>query len=177
MDTAVLWDRACESLAANMIKVTYDTWIHTLKPIALDGDSFVLQAATDFYKSNVMKRYATAIESALSQASGRPIQVKVLNPEEAKAYVSPVPAVEKPSFLNPKYTFDSFVVGSSNRFAHAASLAVAEKPASGYNPLYIYGGSGLGKTHLMHAIGHYLLANNPQVKIAYVTSEAFMNEL
>lgn len=177
LETTVLWDRACESLAANMIKVTYDTWIHTLKPIALDGDTFVLQAATDFYKKNVVMRYAATIESALSQIAGRPLTAKFLNPEEAEAYVSPVPAVEKPSFLNPKYTFDSFVVGSSNRFAHAACLAVAESPAEAYNPLFIYGGVGLGKTHLMHAIGHYLLANNPQVKIAYVTSEAFMNEL
>ena len=177
MDTTLLWDQTCQLLSADMMKVTYDTWIKTLKPVALEGDLFVLQAATDFYRKNVVSRYAATIESALSQTARQPMHAKFLTPEEAEAYLHPAEAVEKPSFLNPKYTFDSFVVGSSNRFAHAACLAVAESPAEAYNPLFIYGGVGLGKTHLMHAIGHYLLAENPKIKINYVTSEAFMNEL
>ena len=177
MDTTLLWDQTCRLLSADMMKVTYDTWIKTLKPVALEGDLFVLQAATDFYRKNVVSRYAATIESALSQTARQPMHAKFLTPEEAEAYLHPAEMAEKPSFLNPKYTFDSFVVGSSNRFAHAACLAVAESPAEAYNPLFIYGGVGLGKTHLMHAIGHYLLAENPKIKINYVTSEAFMNEL
>ena len=177
MDTTLLWDQTCQLLSADMMKVTYDTWIKTLKPVALEGDLFVLQAATDFYRKNVVSRYAATIESALSQTARQPMHAKFLTPEEAEAYLHPADVPEKPSFLNPKYTFDSFVVGSSNRFAHAACLAVAESPAEAYNPLFIYGGVGLGKTHLMHAIGHYLLAENPKMKICYVTSEAFMNEL
>lgn len=159
-----------------MMKVTFDTWIKTLKPIALDGDTLVLQAATDFYKKNVVARYSAAIENALSKISQTAMHARFLSPEEAESFLRP-DSVKKTSFLNPKYTFDSFVVGGSNRFAHAACLAVAESPAEAYNPLFIYGGVGLGKTHLMHAIGHYLLANNPKIKICYVTSESFMNEL
>lgn len=176
MDKQVLWDQACALLSADMMKVTFDTWIKTLKPIDLNDDTLVLQAATDFYKKNVTARYAATIESALCRVSQINMHARFLSPEEAESYLQPVSA-EKPAFLNPKYTFDSFVVGNSNRFAHAACLAVAESPADTYNPLFIYGGVGLGKTHLMHAIGHYLLSENPQMNICYVTSEAFMNEL
>ena len=179
LDTAQLWEKTCELLKADMANVTYDTWIKApLKPIALDGDTFVLQVATFFFKQHLAARYTTLIEGALSQAAGRPLHIKLLTPEEAESYQqNPNAAVPMPAFLNPKYTFDSFVVGSSNRFAHAACLAVAETPAEAYNPLFIYGGVGLGKTHLMHAIGHYLLNENAHRKIYYVTSETFMNEL
>ena len=176
MDIQLLWENTCSVLSADMMKVTFDTWIKTLKPIALDGDTLVLQAATDFYKKNVVARYSAAIENALSKISQTAMHARFLSPEEAETFLRPASA-NKTTFLNPKYTFDSFVVGGSNRFAHAACLAVAESPAEAYNPLFIYGGVGLGKTHLMHAIGHYLLANNPQIKICYVTSESFMNEL
>ena len=179
MDTAQLWEKTCDILRADMTSVTYDTWIKApLKPIALDGDTFVLQTATLFFKQHLSSRYTIQIENALSKAASRPLHVRFMTPEEAETYRQPaVSAVPKPAFLNPKYTFDSFVVGNSNRFAHAACLAVAESPADAYNPLFVYGGVGLGKTHLMHAICHYLLNENPNRKVCYVTSETFMNEL
>ena len=180
MDTTQLWENTCAYLRQDMTKIAYDTWIaSTLKPLQLDGDVLALQAATVFYKDHVAARYVATIEGALTQAAGRPLHIQLLTPDEAEKLAQRPAAhqAQTASFLNPKYTFDSFVVGSSNRFAHAACLAVAESPAQAYNPLFIYGGVGLGKTHLMHAIGHYMLAENPGMKITYVSSETFMNEL
>ncbi len=179
METVQIWNDACDILRNEITEVSYNTFIKSaLTPVELRGDTFVLQAATDFYQQFVNKRYAPMIEEALSQAAAKPMHVKLLTPSEAESYKSAPENVQPlPAFLNPKYTFDSFVVGNSNRFAHAACLAVAEAPAEAYNPLFIYGGVGLGKTHLMHAIGHYMLQANPNVRINYVTSETFMNEL
>ena len=98
--------------------------------------------------------------------------------EDLKAPFNPVYNINyENANLNPKYKFDTFVVGSNNKFAHSASLAVAESPGEAYNPLYLYGGAGLGKTHLMHSIGHFVLEKNPDMKVIYVTSESFTNEV
>ena len=181
LDKQALWDQACQLMHLEMTEVTFNTWIRSaLRPLGSSGDQFFIEAVTDFYHQFVVPRYAVLVSNSLSEAAGRPLKAVFLTPAQADEYRAGVTPEEKPadgSSLNPKYTFDTFVVGSNNRFAHAAALAVAESPADAYNPLFIYGGVGLGKTHLMHAIGHYMLSQKPQLRVKYVTSELFMNEM
>ena len=181
LDKQALWDQACAVMRTEMTQVTFDTWIKAaLRPLGYSGDQFFIEAVTDFYHQFVVPRYAVLISNSLSQVVGKPIKAQLLTPAQADEYREGVTPEDKPgddSSLNPKYTFDTFVVGNNNRFAHAAALAVAESPADAYNPLFIYGGVGLGKTHLMHAIGHYMLSQNPTTRVKYVTSEIFMNEM
>ena len=181
MDIQAIWDQACAVMHTEMTEITFNTWIKAaLRPLGAQGDQFFIEAVTDFYYSFVVPRYAVLIGNSLSEVTGRPMKAKILTPAQAEEYKSGAAPQEKPaaaSFLNPKYTFDTFVVGNNNRFAHAAALAVAEAPADAYNPLFIYGGVGLGKTHLMHAIGNYMLSQNPSLRIRYVTCELFMNEM
>lgn len=181
MDIQAIWSQACAAMHREMTEVTFNTWIRAaLRPLGAEGDQFYIEAVTDFYYSFVVPRYSVLISNALSEVAGRPVKAKILTPAQAEKYRAGAMPEEKPADaanLNPKYTFDTFVVGSNNRFAHAAALAVAEAPADAYNPLFIYGGVGLGKTHLMHAIGNYMLSQNPALRIKYVTSELFMNEM
>ena len=181
MDKQALWDQACRVMHTEMTEVTFNTWIQSaLRPLGYSGDQFFIEAVTDFYYQFVVPRYAVLISNSLSEVVGRPIKAQILTPAQADEYRAGITPAEKPadeSSLNPKYTFDTFVVGSNNRFAHAAALAVAEAPADAYNPLFIYGGVGLGKTHLMHAIGHYMLSQKPTLRVKYVTCELFMNEM
>ena len=168
-------------MRTEMTQVTFDTWIKTaLRPLGFSGDQFFIEAVTDFYHKFVGPRYTALISNSLSKVTGRPISAQLLTPAQADEYRAGITPENKPdntASLNPKYTFDTFVVGNNNRFAHAAALAVAESPADAYNPLFIYGGVGLGKTHLMHAIGHYVLSQRPTARVKYVTSEMFVNEM
>ena len=181
MDKQAIWDQACAIMRAEMSDITYNTWIKTsLRPLGYSGDQFFIEAVTDFFHQFVVPRYSLLISNSLSQVVGKPITAHILTPSQADEYRAGITPDNKPadeSSLNPKYTIDTFVVGNNNRFAHAASLAVAESPADAYNPLFIYGGVGLGKTHLMHAIGHYMLSQKPTLRVKYVTSEIFMNEM
>ncbi|MBR3108486.1 MAG: chromosomal replication initiator protein DnaA [Clostridia bacterium] len=181
MDIQAIWDQACVVMHGEMTSVTFDTWIKAaLRPLGAESDQFYIEAVTDFYYSFVVPRYSVLISNSLSEVAGRPIKAKILTPAQAEKYRAGAAVEDKPAEranLNPRYTFDTFVVGSSNRFAQAAALAVAEAPADAYNPLFIYGGVGLGKTHLIHAIGNYMLSQNPSLRIKYVTSELFMNEM
>ena len=179
MDYQMIWQKACQLMRAEMADVTYSTWIErALKPLDLSGNQYYIKAETDFYHQFVVPRYATLISAALREASGRELKLSILTPKQASDYQNGAVVVKKQApQLNSRYTFESFVVGSGNRFAHAASLAVAEAPADAYNPLFIYGGVGLGKTHLMHAIGHYVLQQRPEARLEYVTSETFTIEL
>ena len=180
MDMAAVWEKACVLMRAEMTEVTFNTWIQgALRPLSIAGECLYVEAVTDFYYQFVVNRYTALIANAVSQASGRHMRVEILTPAEAgdmKNGASPAKNLSAAS-LNPRYTFETFVVGANNRFAHAASLAVAESPGSNYNPLFIYGGVGLGKTHLMHAIGHYIISQNPEARVKYMTTEAFTNEM
>lgn len=157
----------------------------------MEGDTAIVEVPNDFIKSVIEKRYVNLLRDILSSILKQNIKISLQINEK-----SPVPADVSPEnisieedtrvrtllddskpCLNSKYTFDTFVVGNSNRFAHAASQAVAESPAKAYNPFFIYGGVGLGKTHLMHAIGHYILEQDPNCKVVYLSSEKFTNEL
>ena len=178
------WEKTLEYLKPELTPVSYDTWMSPLKPISLDEENgkLYLQVYNDFSRSILETRYVSIVENSLKQAFGFPLKVVFVETDDI-IHAGAVPkevvvnAFTDEYYLNPKYIFNTFVVGFNNRFAHAASLAVAEKPAKKYNPLFIYGAAGLGKTHLMHAIGHYILQQNPKAKVLYVSSEMFTNEL
>ena len=165
--------------------VSFDTWIRPLEVFAIEGNTlYILVPSEQMALSYISKKYLAPLRVAIVEITEIEYEIKFILPEEARTLkLHTKPAKDTPavtadeSNLNPNYTFDTFVVGNNNRFAHAAALAVAEAPAASYNPLYLYGGVGLGKTHLMHAIGNEILRNNKNSKILYVTSENFTNQL
>lgn len=185
-----IWGNASLHLRQKLSDGNYSAWFGKSKPIAIDGNTFVLGVSTPFAKEWIESRYLEPLRDALRAGSGRPLDVAVLTgaffeaeeiPDDEPSTVAPAVAsttprvTGKPTF-HPNYDFESFVIGSSNRFAHAAALAVAEGPAEAYNPLFIYGAAGLGKTHLLHAIGHYVSDFHPALTTVYVSTEQFMNE-
>ncbi|MEA5015238.1 MAG: chromosomal replication initiator protein DnaA [Candidatus Limiplasma sp.] len=181
MNAEELWRSACRILKDEMNHVSYETWVvSALKPYAVIGSNLMLESVNSLMYETGVKRYLPQIETAVATAAGKALAVEVLSPEDLRTRVQELEAKQSGNtlaMLNPKYTFDTFVVGTSNRFAHAVSLAVAEVPAKAYNPLFIYGGVGLGKTHLLHAIGHYVHELYPDMKVLYITSEDFTNQL
>lgn len=168
--------------------VSFNTWLAPLKVHSVDNDTIYITLPSehaDAILSYVRKKFTLPIIVAVAEVTGKEYNIQFILPSEAeqmdtkkKQKAAPqADAASERANLNPKYTFDTFVVGSNNKFAHAASLAVAESPGEIYNPLFLYGGVGLGKTHLMHSIAHFILEKNPSTRIQYATSEEFTNEL
>ena len=184
--TTTIWAKACKHLAQTLSKDVFDRWIAVIEPKVLKNDTLILNVANDFYQSWLEENYLPLIRNAIAAVSGTELNIQfavdstrkdtpTAEPEPPGKMHAPTPQRAKTQVtLNAKYTFDSFVVGSSNSFAHAAALAVAESPARAYNPLFIYGGVGLGKTHLMQAIGQYVIPR--KVSVCYISSETFTND-
>ena len=183
-----IWEESMNIIKEEIFDVSFETWIKPILPCGIEGNKFILQVENSLSKDVLEKRHLPVIRNAIKFVTKTDYEIVILTDKEQKAgglqkLQTYSPAAEKKSSnemarnLNPKYVFDSFVVGNSNRMAHAASLAVAESPAQAYNPLFLYGNSGLGKTHLMHSVGHFILDKDPTAKVLYVTSETFTNEL
>ncbi|MEA5059511.1 MAG: chromosomal replication initiator protein DnaA [Candidatus Pelethousia sp.] len=173
-----IWEQALVDLKGEMTPTSYNTWILTIDPVCKQGDTIILQAQNDIARNTLRNLYSSTIDKALTDANnGRPTNGLLIVHNEREQYERMARESDSDLMLNPRYTFDNFVIGSSNNFAHAAAKAVADSPARAYNPLFMYGGVGLGKTHLMHAIGNQIKENFPSYKIVYVTSETFTYEL
>ena len=179
-----LLTKAKDLLKDEVTKISYETWIKDLEIESADNGNIVLVANTVFQKDSIMSRYYDLFKNTFRFLTNKEWDINVilksddnLLDEQSFSERNITSYVNPNTNLNPKYTFDSFVVGNNNRFAHAAALAVAEAPAKSYNPLFLYGGSGLGKTHLMHAIGNEITRNNRDLNVLYVDSEKFTNQL
>jgi len=183
---AEIWEQARGLLAERMTSDVFDRWIAVIEAQALDGQTLVLTVPLGYYQTWVESNYLALIRQALASVCGRELNVafRVDASKRAAEASQPVAAPEPvrtsrsaPEIpFDPKLTFDTFVVGPSNNFAHAASLAVAQSPGVAYNPLFIYGGSGLGKTHLIQAIGRFISQQSPKSRVIYISSESFLNE-
>jgi chromosomal replication initiator protein len=193
-DLSYVWTRALAELSDGSLSGQQRAWLRLTRPLALVDDTALLAAPNEFTKELLDSRLRPVLASALSAGLGRTVRVAVtversVDPEpllddepDESPPVLPLRSTAtaqrraEPAKLNPKYVFETFVIGDSNRFPHAAAVAVAEAPAKAYNPLFIYGDSGLGKTHLLHAIGHYAQRLYPELQVKYVSSEEFTND-
>ena len=193
IDKNELYARLMEELKRETTQITFNTWLRSIEITSINDSHVVFEVKSDYQKEMVESRYKDLILNTLQFITNMNCTFSVVSLESIEENLNENPSVHQSSTsvdsdeaenitynnssLNPKYTFDTFVVGSYNRFAHAAALAVGEKPYTAYNPLFIYGSVGLGKTHLLHAIGNKILSNNRKTKILYVTSEKFTNQL
>jgi chromosomal replication initiator protein len=183
-----IWDEILGRVQAKVNRHSFYTWFKPTSFVADDGMSVTVRVPNALFKDWITKHYSGVIGEALLEVNRANVAVSFVAsplaegeapaplPPEATEETIP-PATTSVAGLNPRYTFDTFIVGSSNQFAHAACRAVAEAPSRSYNPLFIYGGVGLGKTHLMHAVGHYVLRHDPNFTLTYISSERFMNEM
>ena len=171
-----IWKAVLDKLGENLTSTSISTWFDDCVPVEIDGSTLVLQTSSDFKRDIIVSRFSETIKNAMSEIFSTSFGLTVLTEDELGAYRDkkkdddPLPEMAG-------YTFDRFIVGNSNRFAHNAAVAVAEKPGGAYNPLFIYGNSGLGKTHLLLAIGQFIRERTPSAKIAYIKGDEFTNQL
>ena len=187
IDKEALITKAKELLREEVSKISYDTWIKPLGIQDIEKDHIVFTVASEYQKDFIENRYSSLLLNTLRYITNKDWSFSVIDLSQQKetkeikenknTNITDSELQINHASLNPKYTFETFVVGNNNRFAHAAALAVGDSPAKSYNPLFLYGGVGLGKTHLMHAIGNRIIENNRNCNVIYVTSEKFTNQL
>lgn len=188
MKVKELWEKMLTNLEIEVSAVNFDVWIKTLEPIGVIDNRMVLMVPAEGNRQFVADKFSEQLTFAMQEADPAMTGILIVRPEDADIYrekddkeytveeeSEPVPKVEA-NVINPKYNFENFVVGKSNQFMYAAARAVADEPGSRYNPLFIYGGAGLGKTHIMHAIGNSVRMSHPHLKVLYASSEKFVNE-
>ena len=173
-----------DALQKKIDKNSYETWFEPTSYIGQETNSLYIKVPNSYFKDWLSYHYSSVINSCCQDLYGKALDIKFVFDDDSTAFMRRSPQERKSKRgsllnpnLNPNYTFENFVVGSCNQFAHAASTAVTKNPAKSYNPLYIYGGAGLGKTHLMNAIGHFIILNDSRLKVLYITTEQFMNDL
>jgi chromosomal replication initiator protein len=181
MTAETLWTEVSGRLKGALNETTFGTWFGDVSSHELTDEAFVLSVPNDFTRDWIEGHFLDLIGAAVRDEVGEKRQIRLFVEHAVEPpgpmHGTPASPSPRPAFeMSQKYTFDSFVIGSSNRFAHAAALAVAEAPAQAYNPLFIYGGTGLGKTHLLQAIGQYVGEHSRQMSVRYITSETFMND-
>lgn len=184
----VIWDNVLKNLEKRINKQSYAMWLRDTEPLSIDGDILKIKVKDDVAARHLKDQYLKDIEEIIESASGKRYSCefvtegssyeKAKTPDSPFNNISTTPRIEneRVSPLNPNYIFENFVVGPNNQLAHAAAKSVSRSPATQFNPLFIYGGTGLGKTHLIQAIGHYLLKERPYLKVLYISTEQFINE-